>query len=116
MNEVAYVTNAPFFWQLMAVTTIIAMFIGAMIHNGDFKGLRKHIISLGSYILMLLTTTGSRVLPIYLEKKHSATPENLAQIWATPVTVLFLSAFWLFGLFWGVCLVNRSCRFRKKTI
>lgn len=116
MNNIAYITGAPFFWQLMAVTTIIAMFIGAMLHNGDFKGLRKHILSLGAYVLMLLTTTIARVTPIYFAKKHEFTPENLAQIWANPITIFFLTFFWFFGLFWGVCLVNKTCRYRKKTI
>ena len=100
---ILYVINAPFFWASMGMTTAIAMFVGAMIYDGQLNQVRKGLLSVGSYIVMLLWMTLSRVIDMI-----NKNPEKVSEMtFAGTLTIFFISLAWLLGVFLGVATFNR---------
>jgi len=104
-----YVMGAPYFWSAMAATTIIAMFIGAIMHNGDFDRVGKAVFSIIAYSTLLLITIGTRTVPVYL-LKTDVDQFHRAQTLAGMATILIITLFWIVGLFFGVALVRFARR------
>ena len=93
--ELLYVVGDAFFFPSMAVTSIIGIFIGAVIYYGNFKELKKMIISLFCYASLIATVTLTRSIP------HLAETE-FKHPFSGAMTILFVSAFYLLGTFIGV--------------
>jgi hypothetical protein len=122
---IEYIVMAPFFWQSMGFTTAIAMFVGAVIYNGDLNQARKGIISVTSYAIMILWVIFSRIFNIYDFSDPTFKP---AMAFASIITIAFVSFFWLVGIIFGVfiyknrkvlndtvsriekCLLKRKCK------
>jgi len=97
-----YVTNDPFFWPSMAFTTMMGIFIGAVIYNGDVTQVRKMILSLSSYAALIISVNLSRVIP---DIAKVAQPFKPVAFLAATVMVTF---FYLLGTGLGVHLVKRA--------
>lgn len=101
-NSIIYVMSDPFFWPSMSFTTMVGIFIGAVIHDGDTKQLNNTLLSLAAYGTLILVTNLTRVLPLVGNSINPAKP--LASI----ATTLLVSIFYLLGLFIGVKLVEHA--------
>lgn len=97
-----YVVSDPYFWPSMSFTTIIGIFIGAVIYNGDLVQVRKALVAIGSYVLLLSIVNLSRVLP---EVGIVANPyKPIAGI----VTMIIVTFFYLLGMWLGVKITRRA--------
>lgn len=106
VQTINYVTNAPFFYQTMGITAATSIFVGASIYNGDVKNLSKGIITLGTYCFLLVLMTITRVVSnLNIETPYKA--------YASLVTIIFLTIWYILGMVVGVYIVQKS-RKRKK--
>ena len=102
MQTILYVINAPLFWASMGMTTAIAMFIGAMIYDGQLTEVRKGILTIGSYVFMLLWMTISRIFNMI-----DSTPNRISEMtFAGTLSIVFVSIAWTLGVFLGVLIFN----------
>ena len=99
-----YVFSDPFFWPSMAFTAIVGIFIGAVIHNGNMADVKKTLISLASYVLLIVSVDLSRILPEISVVNSPYKP--IAQL----VTIAIVTVFYLMGLLLGVFLVKKARR------
>lgn len=104
----AYISVVPYFWISMGCTTGLAMFVGAIIYDGDLKNMWKGVISVAAYGFMLFEIIFTRVSFNYAAITKSLTP---GQAWANITTILVVSFFWILGIAIGV---NVSKRYHKK--
>jgi len=95
-----YVVRDPFFWPSMAFTVMVAIFIGAIIYNGDIEQVKKALLFLGCYVGLLLTVNVSRVIPTVADATHPERPFGSA------VTIVLVTFFYLLGMALGVLLVR----------
>ena len=100
MSEVIqYVTSAPYFWHTMGATTASAVFLGAMLYNGDLRKLTKGLIAILPYTALLTATNLIRITD-YLATDPG--PHNLTAAWAGTMTIIYLTFFYILGLLFGV--------------
>lgn len=97
-----YITSDQYFWPSMAFTTMVGIYIGAVLYNGDVEQVRKGVIGIFSYATLLLITISSRVLP----RISSTTP--IYQPLASLETVVVVTLAYLLGMFIGVKIVKRA--------
>lgn len=97
-----YILNEPYFWASMSFTVLVGLFIGAVIHNGDFDGAKKTIFSLISYIVLVSSVNLSRILP----RINLNSPKE--QPFASFVTILIVSFFYFIGIILGVLLIKKA--------
>ena len=98
-----YVMNDPFFLPAMTFTTLIAIFVGSVVYNGEVNQVRKFILSMGGYAMMLIISNLTRVLPTIPTVKLGF-ERPLASI----VTITLVSIFYAFGLALGVIITHRA--------
>ena len=48
-QSLAYISSAPYFWLSMGMTASMAMFIGAIIYDGELEYAWKGLLSVGMY-------------------------------------------------------------------
>lgn len=101
-----YVIGANFFWASMGFTVATAMFMGAMIYDGHMKQLSKGVVTIISYMALLLLTTSSRILPIF--QSGTLSLERQAMALAGVATIILVTAFWALGLFIGVTILKNK--------
>jgi hypothetical protein len=109
-----YMQDAPLFWASVGFTVAIAMFVGAMVYNGNIAQARKGIVSVASYGLMLFWMTISRVTQTYFDTNgfsHSSRPEFA---FAGTITIVVVSLAWLLGMVLGVFTFTSRDKFIKK--
>lgn len=99
---IKYVTNAPMFWGSMGFTTAIAMFIGALVYDGELEQASKGVFSVVSYVIMLLWVMISRVL----SSLNTVGLNEPAKAWAGTLTILLITIFWLIGILLGVLILR----------
>lgn len=95
----AYVISAPYFWLSMGMTAAIAMFIGAIIYDGELEYMWKGLISVGMYGFFLFQVMITRVSTNFHKDLFSAYAH---MAYANIVTVLIVSLFWAIGIIAGV--------------
>lgn len=94
-----YVVFAPFFWQAMALVTIISMFVGVLVYNGDLGKLGKTTMTIITYGGMIMLTSITR---IYSYTQFSFAQMLQGQGLAGPMTILIVTIFYLIGLYLGL--------------
>jgi hypothetical protein len=99
-----YVISDPFFWATMSFTTMTGIFIGAVIYNGDVGQIKKFIASLGCYIILILSVNLSRIISQIEYDQPIVSPQPFASI----VTIILVTIFYLLGMAIGVLLVKRA--------
>lgn len=101
-----YVFSEPYFWPSMAFTTMIAIFIGSVIYDGDLSEIKKMLVSLLAYSLLLVVANYTRIakdLPIV------TSPKPLAFL----VTLIVVSIFYVLGTFIGAWITKRAHKDRQ---
>lgn len=97
--SLVYISAAPYFWLSMGMSAAIAMFIGAIIYDGELEYAWKGLLSVGMYGFFLAQIIFTRVNYNYTTILHGLTP---GQAWANITTILVLSTFWIIGVMLGV--------------
>lgn len=110
LKAFSYVTTDDWFWVSMAFTTIIGLFIGSVIYNGDLKEIKKGLVSLAAYGMMIIFTTTTRSLP----KVTEVTPGREYMYFVGTATVLVVTFFYLFGMQLGVIITRLAHKGVKK--
>lgn len=105
-----YVANAPYFWVTMGMITAIAMFVGAILFDGDLHLATKGVIGLLSYLLFLLQAQITRVIDA-TQRNISHSPPYMYH--AASVTIVILSIFWILGVGFGVYISYMSRKHYK---
>jgi hypothetical protein len=92
----------------MGMTSAVAMFTGAMIYDGDLNQVKKGLLSVGSYAIMLFWMILARVQNtlnnVPLDPKH---PEYAI---AGMISIAAITVAWLLGIELGVLIFNRKYR------
>jgi len=102
-ESVLYVMADPYFWPSMAIIVMIGLFIGSTIYDGCVKEIKKMILSLSIYGLMIITVISSRVLPDYFDGKFI-----LHHPFSGIATVLLVTIFYSLGMYFGVLLTKHA--------
>lgn len=100
-----YVMGDMYFWPSMAFTTMIAIFVGAIVYDGIIEDVKKAVITLTSYIILLFIVNFTRISPLL----KNVAPENRQMPFAGIVSLILVTAFYLLGLWLGVRIVKRVC-------
>ena len=103
-----YVEGESYFWATMGMTTATAMFIGAMIYDGDLTQSKKGIVSVGSYALLLFWMIMSRVNEIVSVAPPVRVHPEYA--YAGMVSIICVTIAWLLGIELGVFVFNKKYR------
>jgi len=107
-----FVSNAHFFWQSMGITTISAMFIGAVMYDGILPKAAKAAVNILLYSGLLALTHLTRIYPnLYIYSELP--PSTHAQVYAGLATTLYISLAYVTGILLGVLTVwvaNRKCK------
>lgn len=107
LQSLYYVTSDFYFWPSMTFTTMVGIFIGAVIYDGDLKQIGKALVAISSYILLLTTANLTRVIPEINVVVNPYKP--IAGI----VTMVIVTIFYLLGMFLGVLITKHAHRGRK---
>jgi len=110
LTTLGYITTAPYFWFTMGLVASAAMFVGAIIFDGNLSTTARGVIGLLSYIFFLIQVQLNRVT-FTLNSGKSPGIKHMA--YAGTVTIAIISVFWLFGVFLGVLTIYLS---RKKKL
>ena len=110
MEAIEYVMNGPYFWSLMGWTTATAVFIGAMLYNGDFERLRRGVITISAYAGLLWLINWARVTDSIT---HKGILTNAGMAYAGLTTIVFVTLAYMLGLVIGYLTVRRSRRQRS---
>ena len=103
-QAIFYVVSQPFFWASMGFTTLIGIFIGSVIYDGDLEQMKKGLIVLGSYCIILIISTSTRIFP-----QIAHTPEASSyQLYAGIITIFLVSIFYLLGMALGVVITKKA--------
>jgi len=97
--SLAYISAAPYFWLSMGMSAGFAMFIGAIIYDGELEYAWKGLLSVGMYAFFLAEIIFTRVTYNYPIIRAGLSP---GQAWANITTIVVLSAFWVIGVMLGV--------------
>jgi hypothetical protein len=92
-----FVANGLYFWQAMASVTILAMFVGSIIYNGDLVMVRKAALLITSYASMILLTTFTRIYG-----NTGLVFVNHRNAYAGMITTACITFFYLVGIYLGV--------------
>lgn len=108
VKSLVFVAEADYFYQAMAIVTIMASMIGSMVYNGDLSSIRKAIVSIFCYAIMLMFTNISRLInyPDLLLPKEM----TMGQQFNGTVTVVYVTFFYMLGLSLGVFIHKRARR------
>ena len=96
-----YVISDPYFWPSMAFTTLVGIFIGAVVYDGLLHEVKKMLLSLTVYAFIILTVNLGRALPDVYAIEESFKPL------APSVTIVLVTVFYLLGMYLGVKIVNK---------
>jgi hypothetical protein len=101
-----YTQGGPFFWPTMGMTSAVAMFTGAIIYDGDLNQVKKGLLSVGSYALLLFWMILARVQDALnnslVDTNH---PERAL---AGMISIVAITLAWLLGIELGVLVFNRK--------
>ena len=105
MNEIIeslrYVVSGNMFWGSMGFTTAIGMFIGASVHNGDLKSIKKGVITTMCYAMLASWTHLLRVFPNIIDGKI------YQKTYAGSITLMCVAIFYILGICLGVLLIRK---------
>lgn len=107
-DSLVYVTNAPYFFISIGMTVSIAMFVGAIIFDGDLSIAAKGILSISLYAFFFLQITLTRILNMYDVLKLDEKRQIMG--FASIVTLFILTLLWVIGILFGVSI----CRFVRR--
>lgn len=107
-SSILYIIADEFFTIAMGLTTCIGLFIGATIFDGMLEQVKKAMIALGCYAVLIASTNASRIVPLITDNHINNDYQPLAGI----ATLLFVTIFYLLGMILGV-FVTKMAHKRK---
>ena len=110
IESIKYVMSDSYFWSAMGLTTCMGLFIGAVLYDGVLKEVKKVLIALGSYCLLILATNLTRIIPIIKAGEVGTSNQPLAGT----VTILLVSLFYFAGMVLGVKITNFAHQGRER--
>ena len=102
VNATNYVVGDQHFWLSMALTSMISMYVGSVVYNGDLKEIKKGLVAVGAYAGILAITNAWRIIPSLANLPSEVSHLPLAGI----ITLTFVSIFYIFGMFLGVSITK----------
>jgi len=105
VQTINYITTASFFYPSMGITAASSVFIGAAIYNGDIKSASKGIITVGSYVGLLVIMSLARIWEVLANEIIQHSPIYMA--YAGILTAIFLGLYYILGIVIGVYVMNR---------
>ena len=112
IDAAIYVANSPMFYGSMGFTTATAMFIGALLYDGNIQEARKGLVAVISYVVMLVWTTGLRVFPNAVVHNFVYSPTHDGRAFAGMVTIIYISLAWFLGFFLGIHLFSLGKKYK----
>jgi len=109
LSSLEYVINNDYFWVSMAMTTTIGVFIGSVLYDGVLKEVKKVMVVMLSYTLMIVTTNSARILPII----NSGNAHSINQPFAGIATTILVTVFYILGMWLGVKITNHAHKGRE---
>jgi prepilin signal peptidase PulO-like enzyme (type II secretory pathway) len=103
LKAIVYIANDPFFWPAMGLTVTAGIFIGASIFDGSTSQLKKGVITLGFYMVLIMLVDLTRIIP----KIPNASIENRHQAIAGVTTILIVTMFYFIGMLAGVLITKK---------
>lgn len=100
-DSIIYVMSDAYFWPAMGIIVMMGLFVGSTLYDGCIKEVKKMVISLSIYALMIIAVTSSRVVPLFFDNrfiKHHP--------FSGIATVLLVTIFYLLGIWIGVKVTN----------
>ena len=102
---IVYVVSDMFFWPSMAFTTMIGIFIGSVLYNGDVSQAKKMIVSVTCYGSIITIVNFTRVFKIL----NTIIPGNQAgHPLAAIMTLIIVTFFYLIGTYLGVRVTKKA--------
>ena len=99
--SIQYVQSGPYFWGSMGFIFASAMLIGALIFGGNHKFIFKFILGLLAYVVMLIFVNLTRASQAITSE---FTLDQSAKAYASTITTIYVTFFWIAGLFLGLVL------------
>lgn len=96
----SFVHGQPFFWTSMMYSTLMAMFFGATIYDGELPHAKRGVASVIAYAFMAVLVTINYAWHRYPNLK----PDVAFQVFIYPVQLFYLSIFWVFGFILAICM------------
>lgn len=109
--SIPYVIEDRYFMLAMACTSMTALFVGATVYDGLLREVKKGIITIMSYAFMLVLANYTRVASNLNSVPEIAKHQPFAGI----VTIMFVSTFYVMGMFLGVWIVRKAHNDRHST-
>lgn len=98
-----YISRAPYFYLSIGSLTGIAMFVGAILYDGDLTYASKGLISVGIYGFFIFQMNVTRL-------NNTLTISNIGfdpKAYAATATTIIITIFWLFGVLLGVYISKK---------
>jgi len=111
-DSIEYAINAPYFWSSIGFTIATAMFVGAAIYDGHLDHVKKALVSVLSYALLVFWVTYSRVASIISVPDYELHPERPI---GSLVALIVVTSAWVIGVFLGV-LVFTYHRYKLRKV
>jgi uncharacterized membrane protein YhaH (DUF805 family) len=103
-----YISRSPYFWQSLGMLIATAMFIGALLYNGDLSLTIKGVVTIVAYAFFLILIFSTRV--VSLARVHDFSVSQNIQAHAGIFTIFVLTLAYIFGLYVGVFIVKFAHR------
>ena len=108
LDSFLYVIADIYFWPSMAVIVMIGIFIGSVLYGGCIRELKKMIISMSIYGLLIATVTSSRVLPDFVDGRFIA-----HHPFSGVATIVLVTIFYLLGTYLGVRITKHAHKYKE---
>ena len=103
LNSFIYVISDVYFWPSMAVIVMIGIFIGSVLYDGCIKEIKKMVVSLSIYALLIITVTSERVIPDFADGRFI-----IHHPFSGVSTVILVTLFYLIGTYLGVKITKHA--------
>lgn len=103
ISSFAYVAKDSYFLPSMAITVIIGLFIGAVLYDGCVQEIKKLIISMLAYAIMIIAVTTERIIPSFFDGVV-----RVHQPFAGVATVISITIFYVLGMVIGILVTKHA--------
>ncbi len=100
-----YMYEVPLFWGTVGFTVAIAMFVGAIVYDGNVDEIKKTIISVFSYALMLFWMAVLQIFDARIRHPEILTEFVKPTTYVIALNVIVTTIAWLLGIWLGVITV-----------
>jgi hypothetical protein len=105
LDSLFYIMADEYFWFAMAITMMTGLFIGAILYDGVLENVKKALLSLSVYGLLIIFMSFTRIFPIIDTFRNHHPMSGIA-------TVICVSVAYFLGMLIGVFITNKAHRGR----